>query len=130
MAVVGPDPEPVRACLKTYLHVVYFAKNSAFRGNLHLHHNSPKRLLPANLLSPPACLTLCSPQGSAFEAIGQWTTLLSLPVYTSEALLRMYGTGLFRNSQSYFRDPWSIFDFLVVVASFVDLAVTNVIPLL
>lgn len=62
--------------------------------------------------------------GTLMDGVGYWTSLLSLPIYSVEAILRMYGLGLWRNSQSYFRDPWSIFDFIVLMGSFVDLAVT------
>lgn len=66
-----------------------------------------------------------SPEPNTLMAgVGYWTSLLSLPIYTVEALLRMYGLGLWRNSQSYFRDPWSMFDFIVLMGSFVDLAVS------
>ena len=36
-------------------------------------------------------------------------------------LLKMWGLGLWRNEQSYFMDGWCRFDFLCVVASWLDL---------
>ena len=48
--------------------------------------------------------------------------MLCSVLYTFEMILKMWGLGLWRNEQSYFRDTWCRFDFFVVVLSWLDLA--------
>lgn len=42
-------------------------------------------------------------------------------LYTLEMILKMWGLGLWRNEESYFVDGWCRFDFLCVIASWLDL---------
>lgn len=66
-------------------------------------------------------------EGSIGEAVAHWTSTISVPIYTAEALLKMYGFGLWGSKTAYFRDSWCLFDFVVVSISWVDLIISLMI---
>ena len=42
-----------------------------------------------------------------------------LALFTAEAFLRIIAMGLVLHPDSYARDPWNVFDFIILVAGFV-----------
>ncbi len=48
------------------------------------------------------------PQGTAEAYLSAWTSNISVPIYTIEAVLKMYCLGLIRKKNSYFRDAWLV----------------------
>jgi hypothetical protein len=52
-------------------------------------------------------------------------------IFVFEAIVKIIRNGLFQCKNSYFQDPWSILDFVIVVASFVDMILASVsIPMI
>ena len=46
------------------------------------------------------------PKDTAEAYLSAWTSNISVPIYTTEALLKMHCQGLIRNRHAYFRDAW------------------------
>jgi hypothetical protein len=59
---------------------------------------------------------------TAFEVFDNVITVC----FVCEAILKILRNGLFQCKNSYFQDPWSIVDFVIVVASFLDMILTKI----
>jgi hypothetical protein len=59
---------------------------------------------------------------TAFEVFDNIITVC----FMFEAIMKILRNGLMQCKNSYFKDPWSIVDFVIVVASFLDMVLANV----
>lgn len=48
-----------------------------------------------------------------------------LIVYTIEMLLKIFGMGLIWRKKSYFRDSWNVFDFVIIMTSYLPLIIST-----
>lgn len=59
------------------------------------------------------------------KSIINQSELLFFVVYLCELLLKLAGMGLFTKKIGFFRNPWNILDFFIVIASFLDMVLKD-----
>ncbi len=65
-------------------------------------------------------------EGSRLATAFDWVDRFFTVVFSLEALLKIFRSGLFVAKNSYLRDSWSVLDLTIVMTSLIDLIVENI----
>jgi hypothetical protein len=74
-----------------------------------VHHPRFEAFIVFTIIWNAVIMAICGPEpkkDTAEAYLSEWTGNLSVPIFTAEALLKMYCLGLIKRKYSYFRDAW------------------------